>query len=141
MRHGLTRFSLAEKACSIAGQIYRTEDAPRYVPRISDPPTNIYPSAVKHRDLRQTLSRCPVRALSMTRNTFRGTTPGHCPSHVQASLLILPSRFAEHFRGLCRRDPVSCPLLGENVAPGDPRIEDGLAKDGDVRTDAPGYSV
>lgn len=31
MRHGLTRFSLAEKACSIAGQIYRTEDATRYV--------------------------------------------------------------------------------------------------------------
>ncbi len=74
-------------------------------------------------------------------NTFRSPTAGHCPAYVQANLLVIPNRFAADFTGLCRRNPVSCPLLGENVAPGDPRIEVGLAKNGDITTDAPGYNV
>jgi uncharacterized protein YcsI (UPF0317 family) len=72
---------------------------------------------------------------------FTGDTAGLCPSHVQANLIVLPAKYADDFRGLCRRNPTSCPLLGENRAPGDVRLREDLAADGDVRYDAPGYNV
>jgi uncharacterized protein YcsI (UPF0317 family) len=73
--------------------------------------------------------------------SFTAPTAGLCPDQVQANLLILPSKYASDFRGLCKRNPVSCPLLGENVAPGDPRLQTRLAADSDIRRDAPGYNV
>lgn len=79
--------------------------------------------------------------LACRAGSFRGPTAGQAPGHIQANLIVLPQRYANDFRGLCRRNPVSCPLLGENVAPGDPRLQPELAADSDVRTDAPGYNV
>jgi uncharacterized protein YcsI (UPF0317 family) len=73
--------------------------------------------------------------------TFTAPTAGLCPDQVQANLLVLPAKYASDFRGLCKRNPVSCPLLGENVAPGDPRLQAKLAGDSDIRRDAPGYNV
>lgn len=55
--------------------------------------------------------------------------------------MILPAKYADDFRGLCQRNPVPCPLLGETRGPGDPRIQKHLAEDGDVTTDAPGYNM
>lgn len=68
-------------------------------------------------------------------------TAGLCPDYVQANLIILPAQYADDFRGLCRRNPTSCPLLGENVASGDVRLDQALARDSDIRHDAPGYNV
>jgi len=68
-------------------------------------------------------------------------TAGLCPDYVQANLIILPAKYADDFRGLCRRNPTSCPLLGENLSPGDVRLDKALAKDSDIRHDAPGYNV
>jgi uncharacterized protein YcsI (UPF0317 family) len=72
---------------------------------------------------------------------YRGVTSGASPSQVQANLIVLPQRYASYFRNLCRRNPVPCCLLGENIAPGDPRLQMHLAKDSDIRKDAPGYNV
>lgn len=72
---------------------------------------------------------------------FTSPTTGLCPSQVQANLLILPAKYASDFRGLCKRNPVSCPLLGENRAPGDWRLDEKLAEDSDIRNDSPGYNV
>lgn len=72
---------------------------------------------------------------------FSSPTTGLCPSQVQANLLILPAKYASDFRGLCKRNPVSCPLLGENRAPGDWRLQERLAEDSDIRKDSPGYNV
>lgn len=60
---------------------------------------------------------------------------------MQANLIVLPAKYAADFRALCARNPVPCPLLGETVAPGDPSLPARLAKDCDVRTDAPAYNV
>jgi uncharacterized protein YcsI (UPF0317 family) len=72
---------------------------------------------------------------------FRAPTTGCAPTEVQANLIVLPVKYADDFRRLCKRNPVCCPLLGENVAPGDWRFADALAEDGDIRYDAPGYNV
>ena len=79
--------------------------------------------------------------LAARSGTFAAPTAGLCPEQVQANLLVLPSKYASDFRGLCKRNPVSCPLLGENIAPGDPRLQAKLAEDSDIRRDAPGYNV
>ncbi|GAA6042416.1 hypothetical protein JCM8097_008442 [Rhodosporidiobolus ruineniae] len=68
------------------------------------------------------------------------STAGFAPGHVQANLIILPSKYAADFRNLCARNPVPCPLLGE-TKPGDPTVPAHLAKDADIRTDAPRYTV
>ncbi|KAF8483153.1 hypothetical protein JB92DRAFT_3032524 [Gautieria morchelliformis] len=72
---------------------------------------------------------------------FSQPTAGLCPSEAQANLLILPSKYASDFRNFCQRNPVCCPLLGESPAAGDPSFPRILAKDGDIRTDAPKYHV
>jgi len=69
------------------------------------------------------------------------STAGVCAGFVQANLVVLPSKYAADFRALCARNPVPCPLLGETVAPGNPSLPPHLAKDCDVRTDAPAYNV
>lgn len=86
------------------------------------------------------LSAKDIRLLCRS-NLFSKPTAGLCPSQTQANLLIVPSNYADDFRHLCARNPVSCPLLGESPAPGDPSFPVHLAKDGDIRTDAPKYHV
>jgi uncharacterized protein YcsI (UPF0317 family) len=74
-------------------------------------------------------------------------TSGLAPGHIQANLYILPSAAASHFRSLCARNPVPCPLLGSTPlsATGDPSRLDtaGLitAPGFDVRTDLPLYNI
>ncbi|KIJ56257.1 hypothetical protein M422DRAFT_57670 [Sphaerobolus stellatus SS14] len=86
------------------------------------------------------LSAKDIRLLCRS-NSFCQPTAGLCPTESQANLLILPEIYADNFRKLCARNPVSCPLLGESPAPGDPSIPPSLGRDGDVRTDAPKYHV
>lgn len=78
------------------------------------------------------------------------STSGLAPSHLQANLIILPSRYAEDFRLLCQRNPVPCPLLAESRHTGaydslrsyvDGFDGDDLASDLDIRSDAPRYMV
>lgn len=75
-------------------------------------------------------------------------TAGLAPSHLQANLIVLPSRYAADFRLLCARNPVPCPLLAESSAPGSfsslrshlgSPVE--VAADIDLRRDAPAYRV
>ncbi|OXG28465.1 hypothetical protein C367_02387 [Cryptococcus neoformans Ze90-1] len=79
--------------------------------------------------------------LACRSGSFRGPTSGHCPSQIQTNLLVIPSRFADDFRGLCKRNPVSCPLIAESLAPGNTGLPRDVAEDVDVRTDAPGYNI
>ena len=78
--------------------------------------------------------------LSARSGAFRGSTTGLCDQYTQANLIIVPSKYAKDFRRLCQRNPVSCPLLAESPAPGDPTFPD-VAKDCDIRKDAPGYNM
>lgn len=68
-------------------------------------------------------------------------TSSQAPGYLQANLLILPSKHAQHFHDLCLRNPVSCPLLG--VTPkGDPRrVRCIKTDDFDLRSDFPAYRV
>lgn len=78
-------------------------------------------------------------------------TSGQAPSHLQANLIVLPSRYAADFRDLCARNPVPCPLLAESYVPGDfGRLKshlqavpsgDKIAADLDLRIDCPRFNV
>lgn len=78
---------------------------------------------------------------------FTAPTSGRAPGHIHANLLILPSAAASHFRSLCLRNPVPCPLLGSTPlsAIGNPNLLDtaGLitTPDFDIRTDLPLYNI
>ncbi|KAK7977629.1 hypothetical protein PG996_003683 [Apiospora saccharicola] len=50
--------------------------------------------------------------------TLTVPTSGLAPGHLQANLIVLPSRYAADFRLLCARNPVPCPLIAESAAPG-----------------------
>lgn len=68
-------------------------------------------------------------------------TSGLAPGYLQANLLILPSKHAQHFHDLCLRNPVSCPLLGV-TSKGDPhRTRCIKTNDFDLRSDFPAYRV
>jgi uncharacterized protein YcsI (UPF0317 family) len=58
-------------------------------------------------------ARLACRSKSLTT-----TTSGLAPGHLQANLIILPSRYASDFRLLCARNPVPCPLIAESSFPG-----------------------
>jgi len=79
-------------------------------------------------------------------------TSGLAPSHLQANLIVLPSRYAADFRLLCARNPVPCPLLAESSSPGSfSSLKSHLttstgrsvpvAADIDLRRDAPAYRL
>ena len=84
-------------------------------------------------------------------NEFTKSTSGLAPKHLQANLIVLPSRYASDFRDLCARNPVPCPLIAESRAPGDyaalksclSSIPDGdkMASSLDIRTDCPSFNV
>jgi uncharacterized protein YcsI (UPF0317 family) len=84
--------------------------------------------------------------------TLTTQTAGLAPSHLQANLIVLPSRYASDFRLLCARNPVPCPLIAESSSPGsfsqlehhlvDPTgAKVSVAEDIDLRHDAPAYRV
>jgi uncharacterized protein YcsI (UPF0317 family) len=78
---------------------------------------------------------------------LRTATSGLAPGHIQANILILPSAVASHFRSLCARNPVPCPLLASTPlsAIGNPKILDNASlitnPDFDIRTDLPLYNI
>lgn len=71
-------------------------------------------------------------------------TSGLSPTYLQANLLILPSAHAKSFHDLCRRNPVSCPLLAI-TPPGSPHTlqppQTIHSPDFDIRTDCPAYRI
>ena len=78
------------------------------------------------------------------------STSGVADTYLQANILVLPSRYADDFRGLCARNPVPCPLIAESASPGNfsklksylSRVPDrNLAANLDIRTDCPRYNV
>lgn len=88
--------------------------------------------------------------LAARNGTHTSLTSDLAPTHLQANLLVLPSRYATDFRLLCSRNPVPCPLLSEGTAPGqwsklksciNGHPDDGIAADIDIRKDAPRYNV
>lgn len=82
---------------------------------------------------------------------YTSTTSGLAPSHLQANLIVIPSRYASDFRDLCARNPVPCPPLAESMSPGDFRrlkshirsipSGDSIAADLDLRSDCPRFNV
>ncbi|TVM15374.1 putative hydro-lyase [Oceanidesulfovibrio indonesiensis] len=68
-----------------------------------------------------------------------GPTPGFCPGHAQANVVILPKEHAWDFLLLCQRNPTPLPLL-EVYEPGDP-VSRTMAPGSDIRTDCPRYIV
>lgn len=89
--------------------------------------------------------------LAARKNIHTTSTSGISPGHLQANLIILPSRYATDFRNLCVRNPVPCPLIAESTAAG--RYDavkswlkglqghDILAEGVDIRQDAPRFMV
>ncbi|ESK84966.1 duf1445 domain protein [Moniliophthora roreri MCA 2997] len=103
------------------------------------PSTPLSPITMPVSDSRS-LSPAQVRSLCRQNNFQESTTASFCNGYVQANLIILPEKYAEDFRNLCARNPVSCPLIGE-TRPGDPRVPDHLAANCDIRTDLPRYNI
>ena len=78
------------------------------------------------------------------------STSGVADTYLQANILVLPSQYADDFRGLCARNPVPCPLIAESAGPGDfsklksylpGATDEDLAANLDIRTDCPRYNV
>ncbi|KAL6407138.1 DUF1445 domain-containing protein [Ilyonectria robusta] len=89
--------------------------------------------------------------LAARSNEYTKSTSGLAPRHLQANLIILPSRYASDFRDLCARNPVPCPLIAESKTIGDyselrshlATIVDGgkIASSLDIRTDCPRFNI
>ena len=79
-----------------------------------------------------------VRAAART-GTWRGTTRGSAPGHLQCNLVVLPGDDAERFARWCELNASVAPVLARTTA-GDPRMP-ALGEDVDVRFDVPAYRV
>lgn len=67
-----------------------------------------------------------------------GQTSGAASGYVQANMVMLPKENAFEFLLFCNRNPKPCPIL-DVLEPG--RFSPTIAKDADVRTDLPKYSI
>lgn len=81
-------------------------------------------------------SAAEVRAAARA-GSWRGTTRGAAPGHVQCNLVVLPARDAEAFAEWCALNPRVAPLLARSE-PGDRRLL-GLGESIDLSTDLPAY--
>lgn len=89
-------------------------------------------------DARQEAKRTGQAArLRARRGEISGSNTG-IATGVYCNLAVVPERYASDFRLLCRRNPVSLPLL-EQLEPGS--HESKLAEDSDVSTDVPFYNI
>jgi uncharacterized protein YcsI (UPF0317 family) len=70
--------------------------------------------------------------------TWRQTTRGAAPGHVQCNVVILPAREAEAFARWCELNPAVAPVLARGQ-PGDPRLP--ALGDLDLRYDLPAYRL
>lgn len=92
---------------------------------------------------------CEARA-ACRNNEYTKSTSGLAPGHLQANLVVLPSKYAADFRNLCARNPVPCPLIAESAEMGSftqlkshlPSVSGAeIATDLDLRTDCPKFNV
>ncbi|KAG7444304.1 DUF1445-domain-containing protein [Guyanagaster necrorhizus] len=81
-----------------------------------------------------------IRSLRRADAFKEASTAGLCAGHVQAKVIILPQKYADDFRWLCLRNPVSCPLFRE-TKPGDARVPEHLASNSNICTDCPLYNI
>ncbi|MEE8110770.1 MAG: putative hydro-lyase [bacterium] len=79
-----------------------------------------------------------IRALIRQRK-WTGGTEGLGRGYAQANLAIVPKDVAFDFLLFCQRNPKPCPIV-EVTDPGSPLVRQ-VAKDADLRTDLPKYSV
>lgn len=70
---------------------------------------------------------------------FTQATAGYCNGHVQANLVVLPSKYARDFELFCNKNPKPCPLL-EVVGPGEYHTSK-VAKRADLLRDIPTYQT
>ena len=95
-------------------------------------------------DIKRRAINSAHEARLLCRHNLITDTVGRAGSYLQANLVVLPSAYATHFRDLCARNPVPCPILGW-TNPGDPTtvFPRGCIRtsDFDVRTDFPRYRV
>ncbi|KAI9641648.1 hypothetical protein NHQ30_009502 [Ciborinia camelliae] len=119
-----------------------------------DPSRRSSSSAIDPPRRRSLLSESPITGEAVRRSARRGditgSTSGLAPSHIQANLIVLPSRYADDFTRFCQRNPVTCPLIAKSAAVGsydaleswiEGVADEDLAKDIDIRTDVPKYVV
>ena len=116
---------------------------------IHSPCLNNYINMAPARTIEKPITGEDARLQSRT-NTWDRPTCGISIGHLQANLIVLPSKYAQDFAILCARNPVPCPLLASSATPGDyenlrshiPGIPgDKIANGIDIRTDAPRYNV
>ncbi len=69
---------------------------------------------------------------------WTGQTSGAASGYVQANMVMLPVEKAFEFLLFCNRNPKPCPVL-DVLEPG--RFKPNIAKDADVRSDLPKYSI
>lgn len=79
-------------------------------------------------------ARAAIRA-----GRWQAHTSGLAPGRVQANLVVLPGRLADHFLRFCQRNPKPCPVLAVSE-PGDWTLP-ALGADLDLRSDLPRYRV
>ena len=79
-----------------------------------------------------------VRAAARA-GTWRGTTRGSAPGHLQCNLVVLPGEDAARFARWCDLNASVAPVIARSE-PGDPRLP-ALGEDVDVRFDLPAYRV
>lgn len=90
--------------------------------------------------MRQEMPSIPREARKVIREgRWSQNIAGICNGYVKANVCIVPKELAYDFLVFCQRNPKCCPVL-EVLDPGDPIIKE-LAKDADIRTDLPKYSV
>ena len=85
-------------------------------------------------------SLTPRQVRGLSRDGKPGGSSGFCPGYTQANVIVLPAKYAEDFRLLCKRNPVPCPLIGETKV-GDWTIPPQLAADSDIRTSCGLYRI
>ena len=83
----------------------------------------------------------PYAIRNMIRNEdYTGSTSGFVPGFVQASLVILPKRYAFDFLQFCQANKKACPIIASSQHPGAVNIPN-VAHDLDIRTDLPRYRI
>lgn len=94
-------------------------------------------SSVLREDISE-LSPSEIRA-HIRAGRWKGTSEGLAKTFAQANLVIVREKHAFDFLLFCLRNPKPCPIV-EVTDPGDPMLRIS-AKDADLRTDLPRYSV
>ena len=77
--------------------------------------------------------------LEIRENRWIGPTAGAAAGYAQANLVVLPEKYAFDFLLFCQRNPKPCPVL--EVMTSGRYMTRIIARNGDIRTDIPLYTV